>query len=437
MPLDPPSVLSSPSPPWVTLAETFIGTKEAPLSANNETILQFFHDAGFPEIMEDRTPWCAAFTAAMLKRTGYNAPKSLLARSYLSSGYKLEAPIEGALAIFPRGNNPAEGHVGFVSDVKGKMLSLLGGNQSDAVSIRERRVSDALGFRWPELGISTFQSTLKSLLKREGGYIHLKDDPGGPTNFGITLTTYKEAVESGIIRPEGNDLLSGLKQISGDDVSSIYLKRYWQQAGCQLLTPPLASFHFDTAVNQGCHRAIRFLQEVCDVEDDGEIGPITLSAIWSRDPHQLIAAYSARRLMHYRQLKTYPIFGKGWQRRLQEAETSALNLKTEIVPSNIPPTKTTDSKETEMNNLPYNTEQKWWAESLTIWGAIVTALSTLLPLFGPLIGIDISSEMVEQFGDTVARLIQILGGLTGTAMTLYGRARADAPLTRRSIDVKL
>lgn len=82
-------------------------------------------------------------------------------------------------------------------------------------------------------------------------------------------------------------------------------------------------------------------------------------------------------------------------------------------------------------------KEKWWAESLTIWGTIVTALATILPLVGPFIGIDITGEMVEELGESVARLIQILAGITGTGMALYGRVRATSPLTRRSVAVKL
>ncbi len=81
--------------------------------------------------------------------------------------------------------------------------------------------------------------------------------------------------------------------------------------------------------------------------------------------------------------------------------------------------------------------KKWWGESLTVWGTIVTALSTILPVIGPFIGLDISAELIQQFGDTVAKLIQIIGGVTGTTMALYGRSRATTKLTRRSMEMKI
>ena len=58
-------------------------------------------------------------------------------------------------------------------------------------------------------------------------------------------------------------------------------------------------------------------------------------------------------------------------------------------------------------------------------------------MIGPFFGLDITSEMIEQFGDSVTKLIQIIGGVTGTSMALYGRARAETSLTRRPISMKI
>jgi len=82
-----------------------------------------------------------------------------------------------------------------------------------------------------------------------------------------------------------------------------------------------------------------------------------------------------------------------------------------------------------------NGNSKWWAESLTIWGSIITALSTVLPLLGPIIGLDVSSGMVEEFGEQVVRLIQAVGGVAGTIMAILGRFRAQTLLKRRSLSL--
>ena len=80
---------------------------------------------------------------------------------------------------------------------------------------------------------------------------------------------------------------------------------------------------------------------------------------------------------------------------------------------------------------------KWWGESITIWGAVITALSTVLPALGPVIGIDITGELVREAGEHLVETVQAVGGLSGTAMTIYGRVRATAPLDRRNVTMKV
>jgi hypothetical protein len=80
---------------------------------------------------------------------------------------------------------------------------------------------------------------------------------------------------------------------------------------------------------------------------------------------------------------------------------------------------------------------KWWGQSITIWGAVITSLSTVLPALGPLIGIDITGDLVHELGDGIVQTVQAIGGLIGTLLTIYGRVRASEPLTQRSVQLKL
>ena len=84
-----------------------------------------------------------------------------------------------------------------------------------------------------------------------------------------------------------------------------------------------------------------------------------------------------------------------------------------------------------------NPSPKWWGESVTIWGAVITALSTVLPALGSVIGIDITGELVREAGEHLVETVQAVGGLIGTAMTIYGRVRATAPLDRRNVTMKV
>ncbi len=69
------------------------------------------------------------------------------------------------------------------------------------------------------------------------------------------------------------------------------------------------------------------------------------------------------------------------------------------------------------------TEPKWWGESMTIWGALLTAVSTVLPVIGPLLGINITGELITALGEHLVQVVQALGGLAGILMTVLGRVR--------------
>ena len=65
---------------------------------------------------------------------------------------------------------------------------------------------------------------------------------------------------------------------------------------------------------------------------------------------------------------------------------------------------------------------------MTVWGILMTTLSAVLPTIGPLLGLNITAELVEQLGDQVVAVVQALGALVGTVLTIYGRVRANLPL---------
>ncbi len=79
---------------------------------------------------------------------------------------------------------------------------------------------------------------------------------------------------------------------------------------------------------------------------------------------------------------------------------------------------------------------KWWARSLTVWGALVTAAVTVLPPIGAILGLDIPQALAQEAGDKALLAIQAIIALAGTVATLWGRARASAPLSRRDVIIK-
>ena len=80
---------------------------------------------------------------------------------------------------------------------------------------------------------------------------------------------------------------------------------------------------------------------------------------------------------------------------------------------------------------------KWWGDSMTIWGTLITAAATVLPVVGPLIGIDLTPDLIKQLGANVIQAVQAIAGLAGTIMAIIGRARAVQPLVRREVRLML
>jgi lysozyme family protein len=56
---------------------------------------------------------------------------------------------------------------------------------------------------------------------------------------------------------------------------------------------------------------------------DGVIGPQTLAAAKAADPSKLVDALCDERLAFLKSLKTWPVFSKGWGRRVTESRALA------------------------------------------------------------------------------------------------------------------
>ena len=98
-----------------------------------------------------KVEWCAAFANASLKRAGKEGTNSLMARSFLEYGTRVDTPQLGDIIVFPRGENELFGHVGFYITEKiiDKKLYyvILSGNQNNKVTLKLYKASNAIGMR--------------------------------------------------------------------------------------------------------------------------------------------------------------------------------------------------------------------------------------------------------------------------------------------------
>ncbi|HEY7551566.1 MAG TPA: glycosyl hydrolase 108 family protein [Hyphomicrobiaceae bacterium] len=294
-----------------------------------------------------------------------------------------------------------------------------------------------------------FSRALAHVLAMEGGYTEDPYDPGGPTNLGITLAEFARDKGVAVTADTFARLKAELKALPAATAARIYRTRYWEPGRCPDLPPPLAFFHFDAAVNQGVGAAARMLQEAVGAAVDGVVGADTLARAAAQPVAGSLARYADIRRRRYRALATFWRFGKGWLARVDATLAAASALPaaaTALSPSPTRPKEPAPMTDRPASAAPIAADAtippatipaKWWGSSMTVWGVLVTALSTVLPVVGPLLGLDISADLARQLGEQAVAVTQAAGGLAGTILTIYGRARATTALERRQVTLTL
>lgn len=176
------------------------------------------------------------------------------------------------------------------------------------------------------MAVGTFDKIIDTLIDViEKGFSNRpkKADPGGPTNLGITLKT---------LRAWRNDKTLGIADVQAltkDEAIEIYRAQYWNPIRGDELPLGVDWAVFDFAVNSGPGRAVRELQELLRVKQDGIIGLITLNAIrnYPGREHKLIADYSQARLDFMKTLSNWPYNKNGWTKRVKKVMSESQSLR--------------------------------------------------------------------------------------------------------------
>lgn len=151
----------------------------------------------------------------------------------------------------------------------------------------------------------SWATSIERVLGHEGGYTNNPKDPGGETNWGITIAVAR-----------GNGYTGPMKSMPRETAVAIYKKLYWDTIKGDQLPSAIAFQVFDAGVNHGVSRASAWLQQCVGTAQDGKIGPATLAAVTRRSDAQLVFAFLAIRTQFYTDLSTFSTFGKGWTRRI-------------------------------------------------------------------------------------------------------------------------
>ena len=164
-----------------------------------------------------------------------------------------------------------------------------------------------------------FEECLALVLKHEGGYVNNPRDPGGMTNLGVTKKVWEEWVGHSVDE-------AAMRALGPADVAPLYKKNYWDKIRGNDLPLGVDYACFDLAVNSGTGRAARILQACCGVNQDGAIGPATLTAVEKQSPMDLAQQICENRLEFLQALPTWTTFGRGWGRRVDEVKKVAMDM---------------------------------------------------------------------------------------------------------------
>ncbi|QPC43482.1 glycoside hydrolase family 108 protein [Kaustia mangrovi] len=158
---------------------------------------------------------------------------------------------------------------------------------------------------------STLSDALRLMFGHEGGYVNDPKDPGGPTKYGVTLAT--------LAAHRGRKVTAAdVRNLTLSEARIIYRKSYWKQSGGDLLPRGLDYAVFDFGVHSGPATAVKVLQRLVGVSQDGIVGIQTVDAVrrYKGGLRELIDDYCNARLAYLRSLRGWRRYARGWTVRV-------------------------------------------------------------------------------------------------------------------------
>ncbi len=190
--------------------------------------------------------------------------------------------------------------------------------------------------------MQTVEQIAEAIIRREGGFVNDPDDPGGATNFGVTVHAMRRLGLD--LDADGDVDVADVRMLDKAHAREIFLKHYFYGPHLDRLPKPLQPSVFDMYVNAGA-QAVMLLQDLLNamglsIAVDGALGPQTVKAARNAmlmAPVHLVDAYGiARRNYYYRLADRRPSSRKyarskdggkgGWIRRAEEFMSARYHL---------------------------------------------------------------------------------------------------------------
>lgn len=152
--------------------------------------------------------------------------------------------------------------------------------------------------------MKSVEAIAEEILSREGGYVNDPDDPGGATNFGVTIGTMRRLRLD--LDGDGRVTTADVRALDRRQAKEIFIRDYFERPRIGELPEALQASVFDMYVNAGA-AAIEILQRLLRdigqaITVDGIIGPRTIEAAriaFATAPNHLADAYGIARRNYY------------------------------------------------------------------------------------------------------------------------------------------
>lgn len=167
-----------------------------------------------------------------------------------------------------------------------------------------------------------FDYVIGLVLKSEGGYCNDVDDPGGPTNFGITIHDYSEFKKRKVNAEE-------VRAMPRSDAITIYKEKYRRGFHFEQVRAGPDYLGLDYGINSGLGRPPLVFAKLLNRPATKSMTPDLIKAVNDADPVKLINAVSAERLHFMKGIRdgvAWRRFGGGWQKRVDSVDAISKHL---------------------------------------------------------------------------------------------------------------
>lgn len=152
--------------------------------------------------------------------------------------------------------------------------------------------------------MKSVEDIAREIVRREGGFVNDPDDPGGATNFGVTIGTMRSLGMD--LNKDGRIDVQDVRALTHAQAEQIFVEHYFRRPRLAELPVALQPSLFDMYVNAGTN-AVKILQRLITrmgfaATDDGIVGPRTIAAARAASeaaPNHLTDAYGIARRNYY------------------------------------------------------------------------------------------------------------------------------------------